>query len=284
MQTGRERVWTALRGMPSDRRPKGEILITEELIKKNSQPGLEQMLEFLDADLVTFPISQETGPWKEWSQKPYFLFGLFQGPFTLMSEKLGWNEMLHQLVQNPGETKLIMRTLLEENLPHLFQALEKGCDGVLFADDMAGNQGLFVSPAYLKENYFPLLHGLIEKINSPEIPFIFHSDGKIMGLVTPLKEAGFWGIQGLQPSAGIEPSLFPLDTFADWVFWGNFEFEGLGRLKTVSEVIKDTENVLESWAPFPRYIFSSSGGLYQDLSLPAIKAAYNTVNSFNNLK
>lgn len=267
--------------MPSDRRPKGEILITEELIKKYAQPGLEQMLEYLDADLVTFPVSRETGPWKEWSQKPYFVFGLFQGPFTLMSEKLGWNVMLHQLVQNPGETKSIMKTLLEENLPHLVQALENGCNGVLLADDMAGNQGLFVSPAYLKENYFPLLHNLIEKINCPQVPFIFHSDGRITDLVSPLKETGFWGIQGLQPSAGIGPSLFPLDTFTDWVFWGNFEFEGLGRLKTVSEVINDTENVLKSWAPFHRYIFGSSGGLYQGLSLQAVKAAYDTVNSFN---
>lgn len=283
MKSGRKKVWSALKGKPSGSPPKGEILITDSLINQFNQPDLEFVLSNLNADLVTFSLSenQDSSLWKEWSDKPYFVFGLFQGPFTLTAEKLGWDNMFYLIVKKPKEAMALMKNLMEETLGTAAAALANGCDGILVADDLAGNQGLIASPLFFKENYFPLLADLLKKLNCTEVPLLFHSDGKIIDLVQPLKEAGFWGIQGLQPSCGIGPDCFSRDSFQNWVFWGNFEFEGPGRLKTVPEVISDVHHVLDIWADFPGFIFGSSGGLYGDLSPQAVKIAYDIVNRKN---
>lgn len=281
MLTGRQKIWSALHGQTQEKPPKGELLIESSLIEKFSCPDLEFILNYLGADLVTFHLNDISQPWKYWQQKDYFIFGIFQGPFTLMIEKLGWMEGLHLLKKNPGEVRTIMENMAAEQALIAARALDEGCDGIILADDLAGSQGLMISPVFLNNYYFPILNKLLEKLDGKHVPFVFHSDGNIMDLVSPLKNTGFWGIQSLQPSAGIGPEKFLEEIYHDWLFWGNFEFEGLDRMKTVSEIETDVKNLLKAWSNFPGYVFGSSGGLYNGLSPEMIKAAYDTADKFH---
>jgi hypothetical protein len=55
---GRKRVWSALRKKPLDRPPKGEILITDDFIKKFSGNDSESIVTCISADLVTLPVDK----------------------------------------------------------------------------------------------------------------------------------------------------------------------------------------------------------------------------------
>lgn len=286
--TGRERVWAALRGGPLDRPPKGEILITPGLVREFPCPDLPAMLAYLNADLVVLPAGENTaGPlaghppdWNSWARTGYFVFAMFQGPVTFLSEKLGWPEFSRLLIKNPEHTREIMHNYLREGLKPLIAALDAGCDGIIVFDDLAGDRGPLISPAFLQENYFPLLASLLAELNCDRVPCIFHSDGNILELVRYIRATGFWGIQGLQPSVGIAPENFRRPDLANWVYWGNFEFEGRNRLKSATEIKAGIDRLLSSWAGCPGYIFGSSGGLYEGLSPEAIKTAYDTVHTW----
>lgn len=283
IMNGRERVWAAFLGSPLDRPPKGEILLTPEIVKEFSCPDLQTTLAYLNIDLVVLPVDQpdlHPSQYRAWARAGYFTFGLLQGPITVLVEKLGWHKLSRLLVKKPGEAREVMRKFITERVRLATIALEAGCDGIIVADDLAGDRGLLISPAFLVANYFPLLADLLQGIGCRQVPCVFHSDGYILELIAHLREAGFWGIHGLQPSVGIGADSFRRQGLEDWVFWGNFEFEGQSGLKTVKEVENQVSNLLRAWTGFPGYIFGSSGGLYKGLSPEVIKAAYNVVTAW----
>lgn len=281
--TGRKRVWAALQGCPLDHPPKGELLITEEIIKGFPCPDLQAVLAYLNTDLVVLPITQPDllpSTWRTWAGSGFFLFGLLQGPLTYLSFKLGWHGLSYLLVKKPGEAREIMRKYLEGSVQAAAAALAAGCEGILIADDLAGHRGPLISPSTLEALYFPLLADLLQDIGCRDVPCLFHSDGYMLKLLPLLKEVGFRGIHGLQPSVGIGPDCFRRQDLRDWTFWGNFEFEGPDGLKRLNEVENEVVHLLREWADFPGYIFGSSGGLYQGLSPEVIKAAYDVVTAW----
>ncbi|MDD2586028.1 MAG: uroporphyrinogen decarboxylase family protein, partial [Syntrophomonadaceae bacterium] len=252
----RRRVWAALKKSNIDRPPKGEILIDQALQKQLPAGNLEAILAYLDADLVTLPINEQVNDsvWNYWQQQDYFVFGLLQGPFTLMLQSIGWQELSYLIVKNPGKTRKIMQDFLQKSFLIADRALTAGCEGIILADDLAGNRGMLISPAYLREHYFTLLTEFLDKLNSRDIPFVFHSDGNMLDIVPMLKAAGFWGIQCLQPSAGITRDSFSNKLLKDWVFWGNFEFEGEDCIKSADQVNRDIQELRDNWSSVPGYM------------------------------
>lgn len=242
-------------------------------------PGLAAAVDHLQSDLAVLPLAPRPGRpatnWQEWTQKGIFLFGSFQGPVTFFSERLGWHAFSRLIIKQPLETRTLLQQYLFSTADQAVTSLQAGCDGIVVFDDLAGDKGLLINPKFLHDIYFPLLQQVLCRLDCAHVPVVFHSDGNVISLIPALREAGFWGIQGLQPLLGITPALF--QDRRDWVYWGNFDFEGQGRLKTAAEVEQDVGRLLHAWQNFPGFLFGSSGGLYKDLHLPAIEAAYKTV-------
>jgi|GEM_PF-2355751 uroporphyrinogen decarboxylase len=278
--TGRSRVWATLKREPRPCPPKGEILIDERWLTNNGFADLDIAIDYLQADLVSLPIMPTRANslnWKGWIQKDIFLFGCLQGPVTFLSERDGWSAFSHLIIKQPLEASRVIAQFMDTTVQAGLTALDKGCDGLVFFDDLAGDRGLLINPKFLEDIYIPVMASALERLNSKDVPVIFHSDGNILSLISALRAIGFWGIQGLQPSLGIGPEIFRKWGIQDWVFWGNFEFEGNRRLKNSSEIQVDVIELLRTWGDFPGFIFGSSGGLYKGLSLPEIKLVYHTV-------
>ncbi|MCR6544635.1 uroporphyrinogen decarboxylase family protein [Dehalobacterium formicoaceticum] len=274
---GRDRVWQAISGQGADRPPKGEMFIAPGMMKLFQQKDLPSLLQYLNADLVTFEMWQPEIPWNSWRQEGYFTMGLYQGPLTMLIKQTDFTQMCYLVVREPKEAAKTMKAIIQDTRGQIDRALKEGCEGVLLADDLAGTDGLMVSPRFLQEYYFPLLADLIAEYGKDQVPFLFHSDGQVLDLVPMLKNTGFRGIQCLQPSCGIGPHNFDFKEYDDWVFWGNFEYEDGPDIKSLERVKEEIPLLLKKWQHHPRYIFGSSGGLYEDLSPEIIKAAYDLV-------
>lgn len=279
---GRERVWSALRKKSLDKPPKGEILITDDFIKKFPGNDLEAVVTCINADLVTLPVDKPflRHQWRYWCNKDYFIFGLVQGPLNSILDQVGWANLSRLIVKSPEKTEKLIDELVSNSLPQIDTALDCGCDGIIIADDLAGNQGLLVSPAFLEKHYFPPIATFLTELNCKDVPFLFHSDGNVSSIVPRLLQTGFWGIQSLQPSVDLRAASFPEELLSDWCFWGNVEFEYLIELKTVSQIEKEVFATLKSWAATPGYIFGSSGGLYHGLSPATVKIGYAAVDKW----
>lgn len=271
---GRSRVWNALRKIQPDRTPRGEVLIEDGFLQ---QVGLsrEALLEEIEADIISLPLNYQTRvDWSYWSRRDYFTFALINGPFNTLLECLGWARASEWIVHKPAISQEFMGKYMGSICKLAAGALEKGCEGLVLGDDLAGQNGLLVDPLYLRKHYFPELRGWLEKMQSDSIPILFHSDGNILEIVPDLHQLGFWGIHGLQLDAGMKHEALPRELIKNWVWWGNLQFEGPFGLKDPMQLNTEARKLCQEWEPAPGYIFGSCSGLYPDLPLELVQAAY----------
>lgn len=278
---GRNKIKEIFKGNSIEDVAAGEIIIANRLIQKGGfYNGLEDFLVYLSLDIVSLPIKSHTPPllWRYWAKKDYFVFGLLQGPFTMMIEDLGWQKASYVITNQQHQTAGIIGEYAHRGIISAQAALDSGCDGIILADDLAGNQGLMVAPDFLRSCYFPVINNMLNQVQSDNNPVIFHSDGNILDIIGDIKCTGFRGIHSLQPSAGMNTDTISDDIMKNMVFWGNFEFELGSRMKTNNEVKNEVGDLLERWNQKKTgYIFGSSGGLYEGIPIDIIKTAYDSV-------
>jgi uroporphyrinogen decarboxylase len=73
--------------------------------------------------------------------------------------------------------------------------------GVRFADDLAYAEGLMVSPAHLRQHFFPWFKACIDLVHAKGKVFIFHSDGDVRLVLEDIIAAGADGLHPIEPKA-----------------------------------------------------------------------------------
>ena len=71
-------------------------------------------------------------------------------------------------------------------------------------EDVAYKTGLMVSPAILRDHFFPRFAKVIAPLKAAGIKVIWHSDGNIMDVLDDALAAGIDGINPIDPSAGMD--------------------------------------------------------------------------------
>lgn len=78
---------------------------------------------------------------------------------------------------------------------------------VLFCgEDMCNNQGPMLSPAMLRQHYFPVVKAIIDPLVEAGIRVVHHCDGDVRPLVQDFLDMGFSGFQGFQYEVGMDPA------------------------------------------------------------------------------
>jgi len=82
---------------------------------------------------------------------------------------------------------------------------ELGVIPMLFAGhDICINTGPMVSPAFLRERYWPHVRHAIEPLVEAGIRVVHHCDGNVMPVIDDMIAAGFSGFQGFQYELGVD--------------------------------------------------------------------------------
>ncbi len=202
-----------------------------------------------------------------------FTFWLVPGPLTMILEEYGWIEVSQALLKDsPTAIKLFSIAMSQVNT-RIAHGLDLGVDGVIIADDLAGDSGPFIPPKVLNELYFPSIRPITSLLSKRQIPALFHSDGCFGSLLPSIWQAGFTGIHGLQPTLGGAFNELPAIVGDSGVYWGGFAFEGLREIKNPTEAQRDAALALASWRG-RGFIFGSVTGLYEGLPYETVKAVY----------
>ena len=75
---------------------------------------------------------------------------------------------------------------------------------ILIAEDTAYQQNSYVSPAFGRRHLAPLWHAQTLAARQDGACVFFHSDGNINHFLPLIVEAGFDGLQGIEPAAGMD--------------------------------------------------------------------------------
>lgn len=81
---------------------------------------------------------------------------------------------------------------------------DHGIEAGFLGDDIAFNSGPFLSPTWMRNEYFPRLQRVLAAYHRRGIQVLFHSDGNLNPILDDLVEAGIDGLNPIEVLAGMD--------------------------------------------------------------------------------
>jgi len=234
------------------------------------------MAEYVPPPAETFSVEEITR-WKE--QTDFFVFSCVPAHFGPSMTLFGMENFLPWCLSNQKEVHRWMEKLCQLNIAVAERQIEAGCDGIVFGDDMAYNQGTIVSPNILRKLFFPYTRKVIEFIKARNVPVMLHSDGYVMDILPDFIDMGIDGFQSIQPSAGMDIVEMKKTYGHELVLMGNVDIDLLGR-GTPEQVAGDVRRLIDEIAPGGGFILSSSNALGRETSAENALAMYETAEAY----
>lgn len=291
---GRTRVDNAIKGLPTDRVPFGELFVDPLFCQEMLGSGrstfslAKEFWELLGLDLIVFHPGYEKETLRDalagisrWREKTdFYVFAIIGGGFSKAFDTLGFSKFMQDIVKDPAGMKKIIRKLTVEELETGYRCIEAGAQAVMIGDDIAYQKGTYISPKQLRQLSFPALQEQVEKLKERGVPVFFHSDGNLNTVLDDLLGMGFDGLQGLEPGADMDLAAVKEKTGDSITLMGNVDLSCLHRGAEEKEIVDVVKNTLKSAKKGGRYIFGTSGGLHKDLPVEKVKIMFDAARKF----
>lgn len=291
----RTRIKAAISHLPVDDIPCAELVIEDELVQEMCGVAVVQFshrLEFvrnmgLDA-ICLHPKYFERMPASKniifedvhsWVKTDLFTFAVIDGPVSWGIKLYGFEELMFML-SSPChmEFKQLMLEVEKTNMELMESLAGNGANGIVVADDIAFNQGLFVRPDILRQTVFASLTRQVDYAKRLNLPIFFHSDGNLMLVIEDLVTIGFDGLQCIDTLAGMELATLKQRYSNKLCLWGNLDPRELIESRNINELEQSVISIIND-TKGSGLIFGTSSGLFNKMRLESIKAIYEIVKS-----
>lgn len=130
------------------------------------------------------------------------VIGQYGDIFTMTWEMMGFESFSIALFENPDLIQTLNNTL-GELVISMFEYFVQSdtVDAIWYSDDIAFQQGLLISPAFLEVYFFPWLQKIGEIAKKSNKPFIYHTDGILYDVFDRIIECGVDAIHPIEPKA-----------------------------------------------------------------------------------
>ncbi len=211
-----------------------------------------------------------------------FVFAQIGGPISMVNELVGMEDYMVWSLTNTEEIAELARKIMVYEIQKAKLFIDSGADGILLADDMAFNSGVFLPPYIMEEVAYPFYEEAIREIKAyRDVPIVLHTDGNINAVLPKLVELGFDGIQSLQPSAGMEIREVK-EQYGDKIcLIGNIDLDYIMAFAPVEEVKKNVEETIRCVAKGSGFILSTCNALVDIIPVENVHAMYETAENFD---
>ncbi len=160
------------------------------------------------------------------------IFGTHIGPFTAGYMAMGFERFFSRLLEDPSFALALLEARTEWCIAMYQQAVAAGAEVLVLGDDAGHGKGPMISPRMWRRFIFPFHRRIVDAL---PVPVIWHSDGNIEALLPMAIEAGFVGIHGLDPMAGMDLARIKREYGRDLALVGNVDIRVLfgGDLQAV---------------------------------------------------
>jgi len=197
-------------------------------------------------------------------------FGSHLGPFTAAYMAMGFDRFFMRLSDAPVFVEKLMVARTGWCLAAFAEAVRLGAELLVLGDDAAHRDGPMIAPRLWRDMILPLHREIVKE--SP-VPVIWHSDGNILPLLPMAVEAGFAGVHGLDPSAGIDLGAVKREFGRDLALIGNVDTRVLCG-SNLSAVRGEVARCLEQGSPGGGYMLSTCNSIFEGMDLAAVKALF----------
>ena len=229
-------------------------VVDSEADLQQYSPSLEYVDQFFDIDRV-----EEV---KHLHRDHCFIYGSHIGPFTAAYMAMGFKRFFIRIVNDPAFVQKLLDARTEWCIALYRKAVDLGAEVLVLGDDAAHKQGLMISPQRWRELVLPYHHRIVEKLH---VPVIWHSDGNIESLLPMAIEAGFIGIHGLEPAAGIDLGDVKRKFGQDLVLIGNIDVRVLCD-SDLGPVRREVTRCIEQGAPSGGYMIATCNSIFKGMN------------------
>jgi len=130
------------------------------------------------------------------------IIGQYGDIFTWVWHFLGLEAFSFALIENPELVERMFEKIGSIELA-LFRSMADfdNIGALFYSDDIAFGSGLLMSPQVFRTYLFPWMQQIGDICREKNIPFIYHTDGKIWPVLDDLYEIGVNALQPLEPQA-----------------------------------------------------------------------------------
>lgn len=198
------------------------------------------------------------------------IYGSHIGPFTAAYLAMGFGRFFLRLTDDPGFVERLLTARTEWCLAVFREAVNLGAEVLVLGDDAAYKDGPMISPRMWRETVLPHHRRIVQE---SKVPVIWHSDGRIESLLPMAIEAGFAGVHGLEPAAGIELGKIKRDFGRDLVLVGNIDVRVLCG-SDLSAVRSEVARCYEQGSPGGGYMISTCNSIFAGMSPLAVATMF----------
>ena len=173
----------------------------------------------------------------------------------------GFAESLSDLIDNPG----LVRGIIEKAVDYYSElgrlAAELGAEIAFSGDDIAGNNGLFMSPGHFSDIIHPAMKRLYKNWHDCGLYIIKHSDGNLEPILDLLVDTGLDCLHPIDPLAGMSLEKVKKEYGDRICIMGNVNCAGNLVFGTKDQVVQEVKKCIDVAAPGGGYILSSSNSI-----------------------
>jgi uroporphyrinogen decarboxylase len=173
----------------------------------------------------------------------------------------GFAESLMDLVENPKLVKGIIEKAVDYYSELGRIAATLGAKIALSGDDIAGVNGLFMSPRHFKEIIYPAMKRLYKNWHSNGLYVIKHTDGNVEPIMELLIDTGLDCLHPIDPLAGMSLEKVKHEYGDRICIMGNVNCAGNLVFGTEQDVVEEVKQCLKVGMPGGGYILASSNSI-----------------------
>jgi uroporphyrinogen decarboxylase len=188
------------------------------------------------------------------------------GPLTSSYMAMGFERFFLRLIDDPGFVHRLVADRTEWSIAMCGKAAGLGAEVLVVGDDAAYRDGPMISPQMWREFVLPYHRRIVDAV---DIPLIWHSDGNIGKLLPFAVEAGFAGVHGLEPNAGMDLDQIKREYGDELVLIGNVDVGVLTR-PDLDAVRAEVDRCIEQGAPGGGYMIATCNSIFDGLNPHAV--------------
>ena len=196
-------------------------------------------------------------------------FGTHVGPFQAAYLAMGMARFMLRLADDPAFVTALLDARTEWAIALFRHAVTLGAEVIVVGDDAGHRHAPLISPAMWRRFVLPCHRRIVEAL---PVPVIWHSDGNILPLLPLAIEAGFVGVHGLEPGAGIDLAAVKHQYGDRLALLGNVDVRLLCG-EGAAAVRADVARCLAQGAPGGGFLLSTCNSIFPGMN-PAMVQAF----------
>jgi uroporphyrinogen decarboxylase len=197
-------------------------------------------------------------------------FGTHVGPFQAAYLAMGMERFMLRLADDEAFVAALLDARTDWAIALFQHAVTLGAEVIVVGDDAGHRHGSLISPAMWRRLVLPCHRRIVDSL---PVPVIWHSDGDCTGLLPFAIEAGFAGVHGLEPGAGVDLAAVKARYGDRLVLMGNVDVRLLCADDAVA-VRADVVRCLREGAPGGGFMLSSCNSIFAGMNLTQVRAYF----------